>query len=221
MQKDCSKVAELDEEECDANQGIAAAAGMSAANLNFRQIAACHQQSNMRGVLPARNKLCTPCPSTTQALLQRKPLHRRCLTNPLTKQRRDAKVLPRTHARKSTCRSHKTAASITCAAATGCSVFSAAIPCACCELLRVHRTRACLTDSVDMYSCRAAGATANQAHRGARKAAWLQVAFKSYIIVSCLVCRRHRGPESSGERLLCSAQQEVNVEQLVTTCAGQ
>ena len=101
---------------------------MSAANLNFRQFAALHQQSKMRGVLPAQNELCAPCPSTTQALLQRKPLHRRCSTNPLTKQPRDVK--PRSHARKNTCRSHKTAASITCAAATGKSVFRAATRCA-------------------------------------------------------------------------------------------
>ncbi len=101
----------------------------SAANLNFRQFAALDQQSKMRGVLPAHTKLCAPCPSTTQALLQRKALHRRCLTNPLTKQRGEVKVLPRSHARKNTCRSHKTAASITCAAATGKSVFRAATRC--------------------------------------------------------------------------------------------
>jgi len=35
------QLAELDEEECDAKQGIAAA-GMSAANLNFRHFAALH-----------------------------------------------------------------------------------------------------------------------------------------------------------------------------------
>lgn len=126
-QQGAVQVAELDEEECDAKQGIAAA-GMSAANLNFRQFAALHQQSKMRGVLPAQNELCAPCPSTTQALLQRKPLHTRCSTNPLTKQRRDVK--PRSHAHKNTCRSHKTAASITCAAATGKSVFRAATRCA-------------------------------------------------------------------------------------------
>ncbi len=101
----------------------------SAANLNFRQFAALDQQSKMRGVLPAHTKLCAPCPSTTQALLQRKALHRRCLTNPLTKQRGEVKVLPRSHARKNTCRSHKTAASITCAAATGKSVFRPATRC--------------------------------------------------------------------------------------------
>lgn len=128
-QQGAVQVAELDEEECDAKQGIAAA-GMSAANLNFRQFAALDQQSKMRGVLPAHTKLCAPCPSTTQALLQRKALHRRCLTNPLTKQRGEVKVLPRSHARKNTCRSHKTAASITCAAATGKSVFRAATRCA-------------------------------------------------------------------------------------------
>ncbi len=126
--KDCSKVAELDEEECDAKQGIAAA-GMSAANLNFRHCAALHQQSKMRGALPAHNKPCAPCPSTTQALLQRKPLHRRCLTNQLTKQRREVKLWPGSHARKNTCRSQKTATSVTCAAATGKS-FTAATRCA-------------------------------------------------------------------------------------------
>ena len=124
--KDCTKVAELDEEECDAKQGITAA-GMSA---DFRQFAVPHQQSNMRGVLPAHDQLCAPCPSTTTGLLQRKPLHRRCLTNPLTKQRREVKVLLQNHARMHTRRSYKTDISITCAAATGKSVFRAATRCA-------------------------------------------------------------------------------------------
>ncbi|KAL0029473.1 hypothetical protein WJX77_010185 [Trebouxia sp. C0004] len=72
----------------------------------------------MQSVSPDHSKLGAPCTSTTQALLQRRPLHSRCLTKRLSNQRREVTFWPRSHARKNTSALHKSSASATYATAT-------------------------------------------------------------------------------------------------------